>query len=370
MPRLIECGKKTTPPLNAGDKLKHVNQGGNEPEITFVNRDEGLAGIYTGGIGYCTAVTLVARDKEGQIQSLAMAHLSGGANAHSLDSMLDQAKKEGFKISDIVVQFGENEDESHKQIVEQWLSANKEKYNTYTRKDQSSCVTFSGFVGNCAYDDGSSSKPEEFNRKSGRMEKTPLVIGKPQTDWKVLAQKIVVNNPEDKGLKELINEIEKEPKQSDKNKLYERRIPLYQEPKKLEDELAAHLTTFAKKTDDKSNDKREVLQAAINYLQDPSPENLRSLETMQETKKGYDKALLGNSKTKSLVHDAKEIGKALQEQRKVVQEQKEEKSKAASSGMREAIKNEKLSSNVGLAEESDEEKEEDEDDDTPVFESF
>ena len=211
MPTLIDCGKKTPPPLNAGDKLVHVNMSTSNsgPELTYVSSKDKVSGISTTGLTYCTAVTLVERGSNGTIQKLAMTHVNGGIDASTLDRIVAKAGRDSFIISDIVVQYGIHENQGNKERVEKWLSSQK-GYACYSREnDTSSCITFSGHVGSFSY----------LHNEAG-----PFVI-----NAEALFKDMAANNPQAKGSYDIIMKINSyscEP--SVKNKMYECALAFYQ----------------------------------------------------------------------------------------------------------------------------------------------
>ncbi|CAM2940783.1 Uncharacterised protein [Legionella steigerwaltii] len=209
MPPLTVCGR--IPPLNAGDRLMNVNMSTSNsgPELTYVSSRDQVSGVSTGGLTFCSAVTLVGRGSDGKIQRLAMTHVNGGLNPDILDQIVEKAKSDSFIISDIVVQYGIHENPGNKERVEKWLNSQKDYACSSRANDTSSCITFSGYMGSFPF--------------------VPLESGAFVINSEVLLKDMAANNPQALGIRDIITKINSSPCElSVKNKMYVYAFDFYQ----------------------------------------------------------------------------------------------------------------------------------------------
>ena len=79
-----------SPPVQGRFKYVPMSVDGSVGEIVRIDRQSGYQGLYTGGMSYCQAVTIIERNANGEIQNLAMIHYGGGLSSKRFQQLMDE----------------------------------------------------------------------------------------------------------------------------------------------------------------------------------------------------------------------------------------------------------------------------------------
>jgi hypothetical protein len=91
--------------LGVGMSCEQSNEWG---IVDFTDPNNKISGIYTTGITYCCALSLIKRDAAGTILKVWLLHLPGGLNERYLGELPNELQSEhiGSHQFDIIVKFG------------------------------------------------------------------------------------------------------------------------------------------------------------------------------------------------------------------------------------------------------------------------
>jgi hypothetical protein len=79
--------------------------------VDFTDPKSDLAGIYTTGLSYCCALSLVKKDAEGNVLKAWLLHLPGGLNEEYFDDLPAELQPENLGTAqfEVIVKFGNDE---------------------------------------------------------------------------------------------------------------------------------------------------------------------------------------------------------------------------------------------------------------------
>lgn len=126
-------------PYKSGDRFLRVDMSTSYKRswgiVDFTDSTNKIAGIYTTGLTFCCAVSLIKKDSSGNILKAWLTHLPGGLNEKYLEDFPEELKQEniGTNQVEVVVKFGvsetfPNDEESYKSKLKDYTDIIKKKY--------------------------------------------------------------------------------------------------------------------------------------------------------------------------------------------------------------------------------------------------
>lgn len=129
-----------------------------EKDCVIIGKNEGYAGVYTGCMSACHALTMVERNDKGEITRIAMQHFSGGINKDMLEKFVSHCKEKGFKDNLELVHYPGNaatgdSDKEFEEILkkEKFKGGNEIQRIYHADLCMDCCVMFNGQIGNAQF---------------------------------------------------------------------------------------------------------------------------------------------------------------------------------------------------------------------------